>query len=61
MSIFWQECKHILYSRFLWIVATLGIILATLYANTGYANLGWEISLSYEFTEQHGFSFEEKM
>lgn len=60
MSIFWQECKYILRSRFLWIVVVLGIILATLYANTSFTNLGWEMSLSYEFTEQRGLSYGEK-
>lgn len=60
MLIFWQECKYILRSRFLWIVVVLGIILATLYANTSFTNLGWEMSLSYEFTEQRGLSYGEK-
>ena len=60
MLIFWQECKHILRSRFLWIVVILGSIF-TVYYNTGAsANLGSDISFSYEFTQQHGLSFKEK-
>lgn len=60
MSIFWQECKYILRSRFLWIVVILGSIFAVYYNMNVAANLGSDISFSYEFTEQHGLSFKEK-
>lgn len=60
MLIFWQECKHILRSRFLWIVVILGSIFAVYYNMNVAANLGSDISFSYEFTEQHGLSFKEK-
>ena len=60
MLIFWQECKYILRSRFLWIVVILGSIFAVYYNTNVAANLGSDISFSYEFTEQHGLSFKEK-
>ncbi len=60
MLLFWQECKYIARSRFLWIMVILGMILAVLYADTSIWNLGSDISFSYEFTEQHGLSFKEK-
>lgn len=60
MLIFWQECKHILRSRFLWIAVILGSIFAVYYNTLVAANLGSDISFSYEFTEQHGVSYKEK-
>ena len=60
MLIFWQECKHILRSRFLWIVVILGSIFAVYNNTLVAANLGSDISFSYEFTEQHGVSYKEK-
>ena len=60
MLIFWQECKHILRSRFLWVVVILGSIFAVYNNTLVAANLGSDISFSYEFTEQHGVSYKEK-
>ena len=60
MLIFWQECKYILRSRFLWIAVILGSIFAVYYNTNVAANLGSDISFSYEFTEQHGVSYKEK-
>lgn len=60
MLIFWQECKHILRSRFLWVVVILGSIFAVYNNTLVAANLGSDISFSYEFTEQHGISYKEK-
>ncbi len=64
MSIFWQECKYILRSRFLWCVIVLGVVFSinTAYTNLGYFKIGniGDISISYEFTEKYGTSFTEK-
>lgn len=60
MLIFWQECKYILRSRFLWVVVILGSIFAVYNNTLVAANLGSDISFSYEFTEQHGISYKEK-
>lgn len=60
MLIFWQECKYILRSRFLWVVVILGSIFAVYNNTLVAANLGSDISFSYEFTEQHGVSYKEK-
>lgn len=58
MLIFWQEWKHILRSRFFWVVLVLG---AALSINTVYTNLGYmrggdrladDISVCYAFTEK---------
>lgn len=66
MLIFWQEWKHILRSRFFWVVLVLG---AALSINTVYTNLGYmrggdrladDISVCYAFTEKYGTSFTEK-
>ena len=51
MLIFWQECKHILRSRFLWVVVILGSIFAVYNNTLVAANLGSDISFSYEFTD----------
>ena len=60
MLFFWQECKYILRSRFLWVVVILGSIFAVYNNTLVAANLGSDISFSYEFTEQHGVSYKEK-
>lgn len=59
MLIFWQECKHILRSKFFWSVIALGIALAIF--------MSWEMgfnsdefSMCYDFTEKNGTSFTEK-
>lgn len=64
MSIFWQECKHILRSRFFWVVLVLGVALSvnTVYTTSGYfkAVNVTDISISYAFTEKYGTSFTQK-
>lgn len=66
MSIFWQECKYILRSKFFWVVLVLGVALSinTVYRNLGYMGGGDtltdDISVPYEFTEKYGTSFTEK-
>ncbi len=64
MLIFWQECKHILRSRFFWVVLVLGVVLSvnTVYTTSGYfksVNVT-DISISYAFTEKYGTSFTQK-
>lgn len=64
MLIFWQECKHILRSKFFWVVLVLGLALSvnTVYTTSGYfkaVNIS-DISISYAFTEKYGTSFTEK-
>ncbi len=64
MSIFWQECKHILRSKFFWVVLVLGVALSvnTVYTTSGYfkaVNVA-DISVSYAFTEKYGTSFTQK-
>ena len=61
MLIFWQECKHILRSKFLWVVLVLGVALSinTVYRNLSYMG-GGDMSVPYEFTEKYGTSFTEK-
>ena len=64
MFIFWQECKHILRSRFFWVVLVLGValIVNTVYTTSGYfkAVNVTDISISYAFTEKYGTSFTQK-
>lgn len=64
MLIFWQECKHILRSKFFWVVMVLGAVLSinTVYSSLDYLKSGsiGDISISYEFTEKYGTSFTEK-
>ena len=64
MLIFWQECKHILRSRFFWVVLVLGVVLSvnTVYTTSGYfkAVNVTDISISYAFTEKYGTSFTQK-
>lgn len=58
MAIFWQECKHILRSRFWLVVAVFGVVLCIYGGCMNAYNYGSEsFSLSYEFTQEHGFSF----
>lgn len=61
MLIFWQECKHILRSKFFWVVLVLGVALSinTVYRNLDYMREG-DMSVPYEFTEKYGTSFTEK-
>lgn len=61
MLIFWQECKHILRSRFLWVSAALGLALCiyTAFMSSYYFGDG-DISMPYRFTEEHGTSFTKK-
>ncbi len=66
MLIFWQECKHILRSKFFWVVMVLGAVLSinTVYTNLGYMKGGDmltdDMSVIYGFTEKYGTSFTEK-
>ena len=64
MLIFWQECKHILRSKFFWVVMVLGAALSinTVYTTSGYfkAINVTDISISYAFTEKYGTSFTQK-
>lgn len=61
MSIFWQECKHIFRSRFWLAVAVLGVILCIYNGFMNSYTYGSEgFALSYEFTQEHGYSFTEE-
>lgn len=61
MAIFWQECKHILRSRFWLAVAVLGVILCIYNGFMNSYTYGSEgFALSYEFTQEHGYSFTEE-
>lgn len=64
MLIFWQECKHILRSRFWLIMVVLAVALSvnTVYTTSGYfkAVNVTDISISYAFTEKYGTSFTQK-
>ena len=58
MSIFLQECKHILRSWFWLVVAVFGVVLCIYGGCMNAYNYGSEsFSLSYEFTQEHGPSF----
>lgn len=58
MSIFLQECKHILRSWFWLVVAVFGVVLCIYGGCMNAYNYGSEsFSLSYEFTQEHGSSF----
>lgn len=58
MSILWQEYKHILRSRFLWIVAVLGLSICVYIASMSCYYFGdGDVSMPYRFTEEHGTSF----
>lgn len=61
MLIFWQECKHILRSRFWLVVAVLGMVFC-IYGGfrNCYSYGGEDLSLSYQFTQEHGTSFTEE-
>lgn len=61
MAIFWQECKHIFRSRFWLAVAVLGVILCIYNGFMNSYTYGSEgFALSYEFTQEHGYSFTEE-
>ena len=61
MSIFWQECKHILRSWFWLGVTVLGVILCIYNGFMNSYTYGSEgFALSYEFTQEHGYSFTEE-
>ena len=61
MSIFWQECKHILRSRFWLGVTVLGVIFCIYNGFMNSYTYGSEgFALSYEFTQEHGYSFTEE-
>ena len=60
MLIFWQECKHILRSKFFWCVVVLGFAFAAFVVTS---SLGSELdsySINHVFVEEHGTSFTEK-
>lgn len=59
MLIFWQECKHILRSKFFWSVIALGIALA-IFMSWEMGFNSEEFSICYDFTEKNGTSFTEK-
>lgn len=59
MLIFWQECKHILRSKFFWSIVVLGFALAGFIVYS----MGYELesySTSHAFVEENGVSFTEK-
>ena len=59
MLIFWQECKHILRSKFFWSIVVLGFALAGFIVY----NMGYELesySTSHAFAKENGVSFTEK-
>lgn len=61
MSIFLQECKHILRSRFWLGVTVLGVIFCIYNGFMNSYTYGSEgFALSYEFTQEHGYSFTEE-
>ena len=59
MLIFWQECKHILRSKFFWGVTALGMMVALFMCfKMGFFSEGYDVC--YDFTEKNGTSFTEK-
>lgn len=60
MLIFWQECKHILRSKFFWCVVVLGFAFAAFVVTISLESELDSYSINHVFVEEHGTSFTEK-
>ncbi len=60
MLIFWQEFKYILRSRFLWIVAILGVLICAFFSGSNWNYDKDNYAITHEFVKENGFSFTEK-
>lgn len=57
MLIFWQECKYILRSRFLWVVMMLGIFVYCFFSISNFGSFKDTLTASFLYTQEHGKTF----
>ena len=58
MLIFWQECKHILRSKFLWVVMALTLMVCALFALTRVADEDREnYEAAHLYVQKYGTAF----
>ena len=57
MLVFWQECKHILRSRFLWVVMALGIIVYVFFSISNFGDCKDMLTTSFLYTQENGKTF----
>lgn len=57
MSIFWQECKHILRSRFLWGILIIGVFACAFFSASNWDYFREDFAISHEYVQKYGTSF----
>lgn len=60
MLLFWQECKYILRSRFLWIVAVIGVLACAFFSSSSWNYDKDSYAVTHGYVQENGFSFTEK-
>ena len=60
MLLFWQECKHILRSRFLWIVAVIGVLACAFFSASSWNYDKDSYAVTHGYVQENGLSFTEK-